>query len=550
MISWIQRTFQQHFKWLFLTLLAVVIVSFVFITNASSGLGQTAKQQPARPFFGVNLSSAEEFQTLVKDATLSVQLHGMQIRTEGQFQQYALQRQAALHLADELNLPAPSNDDLARHVQTLRAFSGPDGKFDAKRYAEFADSLKTNPQLKEADVSRVISDDVTYQQVLKLLSGPGYVLPIDVQNQLNRIDAVWTLEAVNIDYSGFKPALNVTDEALSKFFEYNAARYEVAPKVGVSYIDFPTSAYASQVPVSEVGLRAYYEANSARFAKPAGEKPATPSTPAAEFDAVREQVEAAYRLERAQTLATNAASDLAVALFENKVTRDTLDAFLATRKLTRKTLPAFNADSVPPELGADARVATQALKTGPENLFSDAIETGRGAAILVWNETVPARQPALAEVKDRVTADFLEAEKRKLFTEAGRTLRSALEARLKAGDTLAKAVEASAGSIPAKLTTKTWSTFTLSSPPQDLDYNAYQVLDGLQKGELSEMIATAEKGLIVYAADKKLPPLDPKSPKFIETSERLASLTASRNGGAVLSAMVEAELAKSAPATP
>lgn len=63
------------------------------------------------------------------------------------------------------------------------------------------------------------------------------------------------------------------------------------------------------------------------------------------------------------------------------------------------------------------------------------------------------------------------------------------------------------------------------------------------------MVTTAEHGLIIYAADKKLPALDTASPKFIETRDRLAAFTASRNGGAVLSALVEAELAKSAPAT-
>ncbi|HEY9247973.1 MAG TPA: peptidyl-prolyl cis-trans isomerase, partial [Rariglobus sp.] len=196
MISWIQRTFQHHFKWLFLALLAVVIISFVFITNASSGFGHTAKQTPARPFFGINLGSSEDTKRLVADATLSVQLHGMQIRSEGQFQQYALQRQAALHLADELRLPAPTEKELVQHVQSLRLFTDADGRFDNKRYNEFRDSLKTNPQIREADVSRVIADDVTYQQVLKLLSGPGYVLPVDVQNQLNRVDSTWTLEAV------------------------------------------------------------------------------------------------------------------------------------------------------------------------------------------------------------------------------------------------------------------------------------------------------------------------------------------------------------------
>lgn len=540
MISWIQRNFQQHFKWLFLLLLAVVIISFVFITNASSGLGQTTKQAPSRLFFGVNLGSPEESQTLLKDATLSVQLHGLQIRSENQFQQYALQRQAAIHLASQLNLPAPTNEQIVAQVQTLQVFTGADGKFDAKRYADFRDSLKTNPQIKEADVSRVIADDVTYNQVLKLLSGPGYVLPSDVQNQLNRIDATWTLEAVTVDYNGFKPALSVTDEALAQYFEYNDARYEIGAKVGVSYIDFPASAYADRVPApSEEGLQAYYEANKARFAKDG-----------ADFAAARAQVALAYKLDRARSLAASAASDLAVALYEVKATPATIDALLASRKLSAKRLAPFNAESVPAELGGKSTVAAEALKIGPDRLISDPVDTGRGAALLVWNESVPARKPSLAEVKDRVSVDYLESEKRKRFAEAGRALRTALEARLKAGDTLEKAVAASASVIPAKLATKSWPAFTLTTPPQDLDYSVYTAIDGLNKGELSQMITSGEQGLIVYAADKKLPAADPASAKFTDTKARIAAYTASRNGGAVLAALVEAELAKTAPAKP
>lgn len=554
MISWIQRTFQQHFKWLFLALLAVVIVSFIFITNASSGFGHTAKQVPARPFFGVNLASQDEMQTLVKDANLSVQLHAIQIRSDQQFQQYALQRHAALHLATELNLPAPSSEDLTTHIRSLRFFSGADGQFDAKRYAEFGDSLKRNikssrEQVTESDVLRVLSDDVTYQQVLKLLSGPGYILPAEVQTQLNRADSLWTLEAATIDFASFKPVITVTDEALSKYFEYSATRYIVSPKVGVTYIDFPASAYAGQVVADEPTLRAYYDANLARFPKGVVTS-AKPSTPDSDFAAARLQVLAAYTAERTQALAATAASDFAVALYDAKVSAAGLDAFLASHKLTRKPLAPFNADSVPAELGGNPAVAVEALKTGPDHLFSDAVTTGQGAAILIWNETVPAYQPTLAEVKARATADYTESEKHRLFAEAGRTLRAALETRLKAGDTFDKAVTASANVIPAKLGTKTWPAFTLSSPPQDIDYNVYTIIETLQKGDLSQMVSSPEQGLIVYAADKKLPAVAAGSPKFTETRDRLATFTASRNGGAALAAMVDAELAKTTPATP
>lgn len=546
MISWIQRTFQQHFKWLFLILLGVVIISFVFITNASSGFGHSAKQAPARPFFGLNLSSPEDTQSLVRDASISASLHGLPIRSEDQFQQYALQRQAALHLADQLHLPPPTAEDLARHVQTLGMFTGADGKFDPKRYADFRDSLKTNPQLTEGDVTRVLSDDVIYQQVLKLLSGPGYILPVDVKQQLTRIDSLWTIEAVVIDYESFKPAITPTDEELAAYFEFNAARYQVPAKVGISYIDFPASAYADQVPASEEGLRAYYEANAARFAPPGGDKPATPD---AAFAAVRKQVEDAYKLERARPLANAAASDISVTLFNEKINAGTLPAFIAGRQLTLKRVSPFTSREVPAELGSNPQVAAEAFKINSNRLFSDPVDTGRGAAILVWNESIPARQPDLAEVRDRVTADYLETEKRKRFVDAGRTLRAALETRLKAGDTLAKAVEASSGAIPAKLTTKSWPAFTLATPPQDIDYSVYGAIDGLKKGELSQMVASIEQGYIVYAAEKKTPNIDPASEKFTQTRERLAVGTASRNGSEYLARLVEQELSKSAPIT-
>jgi peptidyl-prolyl cis-trans isomerase D len=532
MISWIQRTFQQHFKWLFLSLLIVVIISFVFITNASSGLGHTGKQTAARPFFGLNLGNPEDTQALVKDATL--------MRSEGQFQQYALQRQAALHLAGELNLPAPTNEQLAAHIQTLPAFTSPEGVFDAKRYADFRDSLKTNPQLREADVTRVLADDVTYQQVLKLLAGPGYVLPADVQNQLNRINASWTLQTVTIDYESYKPAITVTDEALSQFFEYNAARYQIAPKVGVSYVDFPAAAYTSQVTATEEGLQAYFEANKGRFA----------TKPDATFASERAKVEEAYKLERAQARATAAASDLAVAIYEAKVTAATLPDFLASRNLTVKRVAPFNSEDVPAELGGSPRVAVEALKTGPERLVSDPVGTGRGSALLIWNETVPTRTPALAEIKERVTTDYRESEKRKRFADAGRTLRAALEARIQAGDTFEKAVASSSGVIPAKLETKKIEPFTLATPPQDIDYTIYSALETLQKGQLSPMLSSLESGIIVYAADKQIPSADPSTPQFASTKARIAAYTASRNGGEILASLVEAELAKSEPATP
>src|SRR5438046_1492952 len=55
MISWIQRTFQQHFKAVFIGLLAITIASFIFTIGAAGGIGRADRTVLKREFFGYNL---------------------------------------------------------------------------------------------------------------------------------------------------------------------------------------------------------------------------------------------------------------------------------------------------------------------------------------------------------------------------------------------------------------------------------------------------------------------------------------------------------------
>ena len=547
MISWIQKTFQRHFRLIFLGMLVIIVVPFVFTFGPSSGIGQGGHKTVNRTFFGLNLGSAVDQQHLVDDAGLSVMLQAGYNALQGeQFQQYAFQRYSALHLAEQLHLPGPTDQEIAAHVQTLRAFAGQDGKFDAKTYAAFRDSLKTNPRIHESDVLRVISDDVTYNNVQKLLSGPGYILPGDVKNQLIRADSLWTIASIDVDYASFNPALSPAETELAKYFDDNSFRYEIAPKVSLDYLDFPAADFFSKVTVTAVEIRAYYDANAARFPKPTDAKIAATGADA-NFAAVRPQVEAAMKLEQAKRLAAEASSDVSVALYESKITPAGLDTFLASRKLILKTVVPFDHDNVPTELAGGAQVADEAFKLGTDRRFSDVVSTARGAAILVWKETIAARKPPFAEVKARVTADYLENEKRRHFVELGQGLRTTLAALLKHGIPVEKAVDSARITTAAKISLKTWPAFTLATPPKDIDYSLYGAIENLQKGGLSQMIISGDKGIIAYAIDKQLPDLDLAGAKFTETRAKLARNTASRDASEYLAELVERELAKSAP---
>jgi peptidyl-prolyl cis-trans isomerase D len=309
----------------------------------------------------------------------------------------------------------------------------------------------------------------------------------------------------------------------------------------------------ANVNLTEAEVRAFYDANPSRFPKPADPaKPATPnvapSDPAADFAAVRQQVESTLKFERAQKLAAKAASDVSLSLYESKArTPDAVAAFLTSRKLTPKNVPPFTRDATPAEFGGSPEVAAEAFRLSKDRPVSDALSTPMGAVILFWKETQPTHKPLFAEVREKISADYIENERRKRFVELGKTLKSQLEARLKAGDTLEKAVAAVSGNAGVKIDVKTVPAFTALKRPQDLDYAVYGTLERLEKGQLSDMVISADKGLFVYAADKKAPDVSESNPRYAETRSQLAGYSSRMGASAYITELVEKEMKRSEP---
>ena len=563
MISWIQREFQHHFRTIFTVVLAATIISFVIAFNPSGGIGRAERTRVDRMYFGYNLGLPDDQARVFGDAALSIQLQSEYPAESTEIQNYGFQRTAALHFANQFHLPAATSQEVADFIKNLRRFAGADGQFDAKRYQAFRDSLKTNPRLNETEVARVISDDVRVDKVQKLLAGPGYVLPADIAAQLERSDSTWTLGLATADYASFSPAIATTDVELAKFFEENSFRYEIAPRVVVRYADFGAINYISAVTVTDAEVRAFYDTNPARFPKPPEVKPADakapdakPGTPAEilakadkDYFAVRSTVESTLKLERAQRLAAKAASDFSFNLYESKAQPGTpaFDAFLALNKIALKPLAPFTRAEGPAEFGGSPDVAAEAFKLSAARSYSDAVALPAGATVLFWSETQPARKPAFTEVKAKVATDYVDGEKRRKFVELGKTLKALVENRLKAGDSFEKAAAAAAGATSAKLDVKMFAPFTLKNPPQDLDYAALGALNRLQQGRVSDMVIAADKGLLVYAADKKLPVLSDANPAYVATRTQLASLAARIGASQQLSELVATELKRSEP---
>ncbi len=550
MFTWIQRYFQRHFGIICVLVLVAMGIPLIVVFAPSDGIGQGGQKAYVREVFGYNLGSQQDQARLFGDANLSATLQlGYADFNSDQLQQYAFQRAAALHLANERNIPSSTTEEVKAAIQGLRVFQDESGKFDAQRYESFRATIKGGARFSEADVTRVISEDARAEKLRKILAGPGYVLEADVAAELARRETTWTLSIAETKYADYNPNIEAETDAVAKFFADNSFRYEIGPRVSLRYIDFPAAKFLNQVTTSEDELKAFFEANPLRFEKPAdGDTPAGPAS-SADFELVRNEVEAQLRLAKARELATREAAALTLAFYESKLSNDeaVIASFLAAHNVSLKTLVPFTSQEGPIELGRSADVTTSGFKLDEKRFYSDAIPVQNGAVILLWQETLPPRMPLLSEVIDKVTADYTETEKRKRFVATGKKIQATLTERLAAGDDFATAAQIAANATGVTLDVKSLSPFTPSNPPEASEFSTYGPLETLKEGQVSSMIIKDQKGVLIYAADKQLPDLTPSNPLYKRTRDQIALTTARLGVSKYLEQLVREELERSMP---
>ncbi len=543
MISWIQKYFQKHFRLVFLVVLIAIGLPMVAIYSASGGSRGESIKALERPFFDVNLASPEQVRRLNLDGELSVYLRAGYPALQGaQLQQYGLQRITGLALADQLHLPTATPEQVAKFVTSLRAFQNESGQFDQSAYTRFADSLKGGTGgATIADVNRVLRDDARLADLAKLLGGPGYVQPVDVKLQLSRADSTWTVQVAALDYAAFSPAFNPTEDALKKFHDENAFRYDVPARPKLSIIELKSADFHPQGTPTEEQLRGFYNANISSFPVPAeAKKDGAPAAPADNFLKVRPQVEAALLNAASRRMTSEYANQLTVALFDKKFAANSpeLAAFLAAQHHAATPLPSFAPTRPPADKAWLANYASAISRLSRERFFSDPLASPEGYVVLLWTENLPAYTPSFLEVHDQVAADYRASEKRRLFIERGNALKSELQAAAKTPTGFADKAAAE------KLEVKTYANFTLSQPPQDLPEQVGNTLLTLPAGKVSDLIGTEDKGLLVYVQEKKLPDLTPANPRYAVIQAQATAMLANYGENSLLGELSDTELKK------
>ncbi|NDV62538.1 hypothetical protein G0Q06_08755 [Puniceicoccales bacterium CK1056] len=512
MITKLQNFFLKHNKWLFGGLLVVIIVTFVLTIGPQSFFGSGGSQQrQALKYYGYDLSSQADQRAMGFTAEISAILHPeLRLRRE-QLMDYAYLRVAALGLANQLGIPDPDKEALAKFVETLQIFQDPQsGEFSAEAYQRMIEALQSNARFDRESVALVLREDYRISKVREALGGPVYALPFESQQDFIDRETSYTVALATFDYESFSPELEASDEALNQYYMENPSRYEIPETISVTGLLFEAEAYLDEAPMPDAGaLETFFAVRKAQYT-PQPEEGAEPVE--ITLDEVREQVVSDWRLEQAAKIAAKKSEQFSLKIWQDGVLLDSdaYKALLDEFKIRTMPIPAYSRDQAPsiPEAPAELLNSMWIYTSNPARYFSDIAQTANGAVVLVTNGITEARMPEFEEVREAVTGDYNLAEKRRLFAEKGAEYKQSIEAGLE-GSSFSE-LASSLG-----LTVEELDSFTgLNLPTQLRGGPLWEQVRYLEAGSLTDMVLQANEGIFAYVAERSIPEIDTESEAY------------------------------------
>jgi peptidyl-prolyl cis-trans isomerase D len=537
MISWIQRTFQKHFKLVFLLLIAVMVIPMVFIYSASGGLGNTQARSNNIEFFGERFSTDVERSEYARAATLS------RMFSQNLLVRRAADRLALKHLADTLGIPQPTAAQLEQFVKSRPAFLGFDGQFDAQRYVQFRDSVRGGMfyGASEAEIQQILREDWRLDQVEKAITGPGYVDETEVKRIFNERETQWSVQTASLDLTSVQATTEPTEAELKNWFESQSFRYEIPEQAVVNYVEYSPAQFLDKVgePTDDEIVR-HFENNKARYQKPptpAADDTTPPPTETTIGD-VRQQVIHDVQQAKAGAEAVRAASEFASYLYDNEIMPDTpaFEDRVKRDNLTIKAAPAFSQDDMPDGLPWNPTIVGAAFRLTEKSPISDVLRaTDNSAIVLFYRGRNPKAPLTLEQARDRVVADVKADKRRQAMVARGEELRRQLSTAVAGGQAFADAAKA------AGLEVKSWEKFKLSAPPPDIDRAVYQNLSSQKVREVSQMAVIGDRGMFVFATARDLPDPAAAADAYKTVHDMVAQQYAGMGGSIALDEIVRKE---------
>jgi|GEM_PF-1517775 len=549
MITWIQTRFQKHFKWLFIALLIVMVVTFVLTIGNQSFFGSNSSNRfKVRDFYGYNLASEGTKTYIEQAARLSALISpefSQELGDDSSLERYSKQRAVGLAIARMIGIAEPDEEQLSAYARTKPLFHDQDGKFSATTYKAIMGMLAARQRVPESTILGIMSEDFRIMKVRNLLAGAGFIDPDTLAVDRQSMSTVWTFDLANISFDDFKPEIEAQPEELKKFFDDNQARFEEPEQIQLTQVRFPAISYVGEVPMpSEEQIQATFERNKASFAPaPVQKEDGTTETPEAVLtDAIRASISQNIVQMQALQLAAQAADEYTLTLWREEVQKDSPRIYELAKSMGAQInqIQPYSRNN-PPKVAdlSFSQLAAQWTLATSERYFSDVISGRDAVSVVIFKNTIDARMPAFEEVTESVKEAYLASRRAELFIEQG----AKLQAQLK--EAVAKGAQFVDAAKELGLSTEVHEDVSLNNASPELSRNGgpLETVSRMEAGQISPMQMTVKGGFYVFLQNKVVPDFDsvkgtPEELEMVRTS------VATSDGWRILGALADKRIAE------
>ncbi|HAB17627.1 MAG TPA: peptidyl-prolyl cis-trans isomerase [Verrucomicrobiota bacterium] len=351
-----------------------------------------------------------------------------------------------------------------------------------------------------------VRHEVGVQELERVIGVAGQLVPPqEAEAEFREQNETLTVSLVSFVGSNYLAGVKIDDLKLGEFFTNRLAAYRIPERITLTYVRFGTTNFTAAVE-SELAARPNLGAEIEQMYQQRGpEAFRDPAGTLLSKEAALAQIREALVRQRALQMAAQKANEFANELYQMEPLAAGNLATLAQRQgLTVETTPPFAETDRP--LGLDD-LNPSALSQGlsqitTEQPFLTPMAGSRGVVVAAVTDRIPSIVPPFDTMRAKVTSDYTASQSTEAARAAGRAFQAAATNALSQGKTFADAAAAAA------VTAMDYS-FSQSSPtiaglegrlsPAQLK-NAVQ---RLTPGSVSEFVPTIDGGFVVTIRERK-----------------------------------------------
>lgn len=396
----------------------------------------------------------------------------------------------------------PGEQEVSDYIRNMRAFAGPDGKFNETTYRSFIEKGIGRLGMTEADLRELAIDALASQKINSIL-GAGLSVNRDLTARMVALDDLKVSGSIaRLDIDPFSSAITPTDEEIKAYWENIQDAFTTQPRRRFTYIiatpNMPADDSATEEKESIAEAAATEEGKKALEAKKAEEK-------------AKKAAELAEQRRKIQNETDSKIDDFTFQLEEQKGTG--FEELAKENGWEVKTTELFTQSAPPAGLDVTLRASSRGgkavdelfrieLTTDPISKLSQPIAIGENQWLVArLDEVEPSRAKTFEEAKDDARAQFIQEKATEKMKAAAEEAVTKIKEAMAAGKTFAEAAQA-AGITQTHEFTKVSVDYSpdATKEPRTL----LTAVRSVDPGSIAEVVTEADRAFIIHVATREV----------------------------------------------